>query len=94
MVREVGRDLAIRLQAVLFDCAHYTHNGDQLLGVVEPQVFSNRIAVRPEPLCEFLVDDHHLRLVRVIILGEKSALPQWNLHRPKIICAGDANIHL
>jgi hypothetical protein len=59
-----------------------------------PQMFSNGIAVWPEALCESLVDDHYLRLVRRIVLGEIAALAQRNLHRPKIIRACDANIHL
>ena len=70
---KIRRDLAVRLQAILFDNSHDAHNRHRLLRI-EPQVFSDGVAVWPKALCEFFVNDYHLRFVRRIILCEKSAL--------------------
>src|SRR5690242_16304505 len=93
LIGEVGRDLAVSLQAILFDHAHYTYDRNRLLRI-EPQVLSNRIAVGPEAACEFLVDDYHLGLIGGIVFREITALAQRNFHRPKIIGASDAKIDL
>ncbi len=55
--REVRSDLAVGVQTVLFDGAHDADNLDGFLGI-EPQVFSDGVAVRPETLRKFFVNDY------------------------------------
>ncbi len=92
-VREVDGDLALAVQAVLFDHSHHPGDRDGLLGI-EPEVLSDGIVARPEAPGELFVDDGHRQAVAVVVFGEEAALAQGNLHGAEIIGAGDAHVHL
>ena len=91
--REIGRDFAVGLQTVLFDHSHHADNGDGFFRI-EPEMLPDRVPVRPESLRELCVDDDDLLRVRAVLLGEKAARKQRNLHGPEIVRAGRALIHL
>src|SRR5262245_29984800 len=81
----VNDDAAVDIQAVLL---HGTDNSDNrdLSIRIKPHVFADRIAVRPETLREFLIDQtDEAGVRRHVQIVEDSTLYQRNLHRPKIV---------
>ena len=60
-----------------------------LLGI-EPEVLADGVAARPEALRELLFNDHHLRGVEGVVLGEIAAFDQRDLHRAEVVRTGVA----
>src|SRR3954463_7225155 len=50
---EICRDFAVGIKAVLFDRGDNADDGDGLFRI-EPEVFADRVVLRPESLCEVL----------------------------------------
>src|SRR5579859_5407219 len=92
-MRKIRDDLAVHIETVLLDYSNHAHNRERLLGI-EPQVFPDGIVAGPKTLGEFLVDNCRLRHVLSVVLREKAALAQGNLHGSKIIRARYAYVDL
>src|ERR1700738_1634842 len=90
---EVCRDLAVGIEAILFDCGNDSDDGDGLFRV-EPEVLADGVVVRPEALGEVLVDDDNLRCIGAVVVGEEAARSERNLHGAEIVSACGAQIDL